>query len=57
MLTRIGSRVAVLALAVLLLAAASASARTLIVTQRHASYQHYTTIQAAVGAAHPGTGS
>ena len=54
MLTRIGSRVAVLALAVLLLAAASASARTLIVTQRHASYQHYTTIQAAAGAAHPG---
>jgi hypothetical protein len=53
-LTRIGSRVAVAALAVLLLAAASASARTLIVTQRQVSYQHFTTIQAAVKAAHPG---
>ncbi len=54
MLTRIGSRLAVLVLAVLLLAAASASARTLVVTQRHVSYQHYTTIQSALGAAHPG---
>ena len=54
MLARIGSRVAALALAVLLLAAASASARTLIVTQRHVAYPHDTTIQAAVKAAHPG---
>ncbi len=54
MLTRIASRVLVLMLAVLLLAAASASARVLIVSQRHVSYPHYTTIQAAVAAAHPG---
>ena len=51
---RTGSRVAALTLAVLLLAAASASARVLIVTQRHVAYTHYTTIQAAVGAAHAG---
>jgi hypothetical protein len=44
----------VLTLAVLLLAAASASARVLIVTQRHVSYTQYTTIQGAVAAAHPG---
>ncbi len=54
MLTRIGTRVVVLVLALLLLAAASASARVLIVTQRHVTYPHYTTIQAAVAAAHPG---
>jgi hypothetical protein len=53
-LSRIASRVLVLTLAVLLLAAASASARVLIVTQRHVSYPHDTTIQAAVSAAHPG---
>jgi hypothetical protein len=34
--------------------AASASARVLIVTQRYVSYSHYTSIQAAVNAAHPG---
>jgi Right handed beta helix region len=33
---------------------ASASARVLIVTQRHVSYPHYTSIQGAVNAAHPG---
>lgn len=54
MLRRIGSRVAVLALATLLLAAASASARVLIVTKRHVAYPHFTTIQAAVNAAHAG---
>lgn len=54
MLTRTGSRIGALTLAVLLLAAASASARVLIVNQRHVSYPHYTTIQAAVKAAHPG---
>ncbi|HUA50342.1 MAG TPA: right-handed parallel beta-helix repeat-containing protein [Solirubrobacteraceae bacterium] len=43
------------ALALLVCAgAASASARVLIVTQRHVSYTHYTSIQAAVNAAHPG---
>jgi hypothetical protein len=43
--------------ALLLLLAASASAasaRTLVVTQRHVTYPHYTSIQAAVNAAHPG---
>lgn len=54
MLTRIGSRVAALTVAVLVLAAASASARVLIVNQRQVGYPHYTTIQAAVNAAHPG---
>ena len=34
--------------------AAAASARVLIVTQRHVSYPHYTTIQAAVSAAQRG---
>ena len=34
--------------------AAAASARVLIVTQRQVSYPHYTTIQAAVEAAHRG---
>ena len=43
------------ALALLLCAgAANASARVLIVTQRHVSYPHYTSIQAAANAAHPG---
>ena len=43
------------ATAVLLAAgAAVASARVLIVTQRHVSYPHYTSIQAAVNAAHRG---
>ena len=54
-LSRTGT--AVVAVAVLLLAlgaAASASARVLTVTQRHVSYPHYTSIQAAVNAAHPG---
>jgi hypothetical protein len=37
-----------------LTAAASASARVLTVTQRNVSYPHYTTIQAAVNAAHRG---
>jgi hypothetical protein len=37
-----------------LTAAASASARVLTVIQRHVSYPHYTTIQAAVNAAHRG---
>ena len=54
MLRRIGSRVAALTLAALLLAAAGASARVLIVTPRHVSYTHYTSIQAAVNVAHPG---
>jgi hypothetical protein len=53
-LRRIASRVVVSALAGLLLAAASASARALIVTQRHVSYTHFGTIQAAVNAAHAG---
>jgi hypothetical protein len=53
-LRRIGSRVVALTLATLLLAAASASARVLIVTKRHVSYPHFTTIQAAVNAAHAG---
>ncbi len=35
-------------------AASAASARVLIVTQRHVSYTHFTTIQAAVNAAHRG---
>jgi hypothetical protein len=46
-----------LAGALLLLLAANASAasaRTLVVTQRHVSYPHYASIQAAVDAAHPG---
>jgi hypothetical protein len=34
--------------------ASAASARTLVVSQRHVSYPHYTSIQAAVNAAHPG---
>ncbi len=34
--------------------AAAASARVLIVTKRHVSYPHYTTIQAAVAGAHRG---
>jgi hypothetical protein len=46
--------VAALTLATLLLAAAGASARVLIVTHRHVSYTHFGTIQAAVNAAHPG---
>jgi hypothetical protein len=53
-LTRIVLRTGALMLAVLLLATASASARVLIVTQRQVSYLHYTSIQAAVNAAHPG---
>jgi hypothetical protein len=47
-------RLGALTLAILLLAAASASARVLIVTHRQVSYPHYTSIQAAVNAAHPG---
>lgn len=54
MLRRIASRVLVFALASVLLAAASASARVLIVTHRAVSYRHYTSIQAAVNVAHPG---
>jgi hypothetical protein len=54
MLTRIGLRAAALTLAIMLLAAAGASARVLIVTGRHVSYPHYTSIQAAVNAAHAG---
>ena len=54
MLRRIARRAGGLVFAVLLLGAASASARTLVVTQRHVSYPHYTSIQAAVSAAHPG---
>jgi hypothetical protein len=46
--------VAALTLAVLLLASASASARVLIVTQRHVSYPHFTTIQSAVNSARAG---
>jgi Right handed beta helix region len=42
------------ALVFALTAAASASARVLIVTQRSVSYRHYTTIQAAADAAHRG---
>jgi hypothetical protein len=55
-LTRIGTRALTLMLAMLLLAAAAAgaSARVLIVTKRHVSYTHYTTIQAAVRAARLG---
>jgi hypothetical protein len=53
-LKRIGCRVVALMLATLLLAAASASARVLIVTKRHVSYTHFTTIQAAVNAADAG---
>ncbi|HUJ33657.1 MAG TPA: hypothetical protein VLW51_00500 [Solirubrobacteraceae bacterium] len=46
---------AVVAVTVVLAAGvAAASARVLIVTQRHVSSPHYTTIQAAVGAAHRG---
>jgi peroxiredoxin len=41
-------------LVLVLAAAASASARVLVVTQRQVAYPHYTTIQAAVAAAHPG---
>jgi hypothetical protein len=40
--------------ALLAAAAASASARVLIVAQRHVAYPHYTSIQAAVNAARPG---
>ena len=54
MLTRLATRVLVVALAVTLVAAASASARVLIVTHRHVAYTHYRTIQAAVNVAHPG---
>src|SRR5947209_6173760 len=54
MLSRIVLRAGALVLAVLLLGAASASARVLIVTQRHVSYPHYGTIQAAVNAAYLG---
>ena len=39
---------------VLVAGAAAASARVLIVTQKPVSYPHYSTIQAAVGAAHSG---
>jgi hypothetical protein len=47
--------IAALATAVLAAAgAAAASARVLIVNQQRASYSHYATIQAAVGAAHRG---
>jgi Right handed beta helix region len=42
------------ALALLSAGAATASARVLIVTGRHVAYPHYTSIQAAVNAAHPG---
>ena len=38
----------------ILFLAASAAAQVLIVTKRHVTYPHYTTIQAAVGAAHRG---
>jgi Right handed beta helix region len=54
MLSRIVRRAGGLVLAVLLMGAASASARTLVVTQRHVAYPHYTSIQTAVNAAHPG---
>lgn len=47
-------RAAALSAAIMLLAAASASARVLIVTHRSVAYRHYTSIQAAVNAAHPG---
>ncbi len=53
-LTRLVRRLGALTLAILLLAAASASARVLIVTPRNVSYPHYSSIQAAVNAAHPG---
>jgi hypothetical protein len=48
--------VAVLSATAVLLAAgaAAASARVLIVTQRHVSYPHFSSIQAAVNAAHRG---
>ena len=51
------TRVVALSVAALLLAlsaAASASARVLTVTKRHVSSPHYTSVQAAVNAAHPG---
>jgi hypothetical protein len=35
-------------------AASAATPKTLVVTQRHAPYRHYATIQSAVDAAHPG---
>jgi hypothetical protein len=54
MLSRIALRAGALVLAVVLLAAGSASARVLIVTQRHVAYTHFGTIQAGVNAAHPG---
>src|ERR671925_292067 len=54
MLSRIVLRAGALVLAILLLAAASASARVLIVTKRHVSYPHCTSIQAAVNAPHAG---
>jgi hypothetical protein len=53
-LRRIASRVALIALAALLLGAATASARVLIVTQRSVSYPHFSRIQAAVNAARAG---
>jgi hypothetical protein len=53
-LTRFVLRLGALALSVMLLAAASASASVLIVTQRSVAYPHFTSIQAAVNAAHPG---
>jgi hypothetical protein len=53
-LTRIVIRIGALVLAAVLLAAASASASVLIVTKRHVSYAHFTSIQAAVNAAHRG---
>jgi hypothetical protein len=53
-LTRLVRRLGALTLAISLLAAASASARVLVVTPRNVSYPHYSSIQAAVNAAHPG---
>lgn len=47
-------RLGALTLAILLLGAAGASARVLIVTKRHVAYKHYTSIQTAVNAAHRG---
>jgi Right handed beta helix region len=49
----VGALIAALLLA-LAANASAASARTLVVTQRHVSYPHYTSIQAAVNAARAG---
>lgn len=54
MARRVVLRMSLLVLAVTALAAASASARVLVVTKRHVAYTHYTSIRSAVKAAHRG---